>query len=393
MIMKRPFTIPIPIANKEIKRIINSGVKRIFQLCGYSGLIVIGLYSLALQSCSTDAAKNTPEAKFTLSDSLYHTLEIDTVRECQVENSITLNGKITFNQDNVVQLFPMVSGKISDIRVMLGDYVRKGQVLAVIRSSEMAGYNSNLVNAQTGLEVAKKELDATSDMYKSGLSSQKDYLSAQAAYQQAVAELARIKEVIQINGGGAQGNYIVKTPIDGFVVEKNVTNNMDIRGDNATDLFTISDLKNIWVIANVYESNIADVNLGDSVNITTLSYPDKIFRGKVDKILNVLDPVNKVMKVRIVLPNPGYLLKPEMFASVTVTHPENQQMLCISSKALVFDNSQNYVLIFHSKDNIAVRPVTVAKSGAGKAYISSGLQEGDRVIASNELLIYQALKD
>ncbi len=368
-------------------------MKRFFHLYSFGGLIASILCMLVLQGCGPNAAKSTEAAKFVLSDSLYHTLEMDTVKNCRVENSITLNGKVSFNQDNVVQLFPMVSGKISDIRVMLGDYVRKGQVLAVIRSSEMAGYNSNLINAQTGLEVAKKGLDATSDMYKSGLASQKDYLSAQAAYQQAVAELARIKEVIQINGGGTQGNYIVKTPIDGFVVEKNVTNNMDIRGDNTTDLFTISDLKNIWVIANVYESNISEVNLGDSVNITTLSYPDKTFRGKVDKILNVLDPVNKVMKVRIVLPNPGYLLKPEMFASVTVTHPEHQEMLCIPSKALVFDNSQNYVLIFHSKDNVVVRPVTVAKSGAGKAYISSGLQAGDQVIASNELLIYQALKD
>ena len=91
---------------------------------------------------------------------------------------------------------------------------------------------------------------------------------------------------------------------------------MSIRADNATNLFTIADLKNVWVIANVYESNIGLVHLNDNVNVTTLAYPDKSFKGKVDKIMNVLDPVNKVMKVSIVLPNPGYLLKPEMFAKV-----------------------------------------------------------------------------
>ena len=82
-----------------------------------------------------------------------------------------------------------------------------------------------------------------------------------------------------------------------------------IRSDNSTGLFTISDLKNVWVMANVYESNISFVKMGDSVNITTLSYPGKIFRGKIDKIMNVLDPSNKVMKLRIVLANPGYLVK------------------------------------------------------------------------------------
>src|SRR5664279_6595542 len=114
------------------------------------------------------------------------------------------------------------------------------------------------------------------------------------------------------------GEYIVRSPIDGFVVERQVNNNMMIRSDNATALFTISDLKNVWVMANVYESNITAVRMGDSVNITTLSYPGKIFRGKIDRIMNVLDPSNKVMKLRIVLGNPGYLLKPEMFASVVV---------------------------------------------------------------------------
>ena len=120
---------------------------------------------------------------------------------------------------------------------------------------------------------------------------------------------------------------------------------MMIRSDNATGLFTISDLKNVWVMANVYESNISFVKMGDSVNITTLSYPGKIFRGKIDKIMNVLDPSNKVMKLRIVLRNPDYLLKPEMFASVVVNTTENKKMLSIPARTLIFDHSQYYVLV------------------------------------------------
>jgi cobalt-zinc-cadmium efflux system membrane fusion protein len=106
---------------------------------------------------------------------------------------------------------------------------------------------------------------------------------------------------------------------------------------------------------------------------------------------NVLDPVNKVMTVRVALPNPGYLLKPGMFASVTVLHPENTEMLCIPSSAVIFDHSQHYVLVYKNRKDVVITPVQIVKTTRNLAYISSGLQEGDKVIASQTLLIYAAL--
>jgi cobalt-zinc-cadmium efflux system membrane fusion protein len=306
-------------------------------------------------------------------------------------NAITLTGKVGFNEDNVVKIYPMVSGNIEDVKVLLGDYVQAGQVLAIVKSSEMAGYSNDLVSAETNLTVAKKNVDATQDMFNSGLASQKDLLATQAAYEQAQSELNRIKSVLKINGGGTQGNYIIKAPISGFIVEKNITNNTTIRTDNSNNLFTISDLKNVWVIANVYESNISKVHLGDKVDVTTLSYPGKVFSGKIDKILNVLDPTNKVMKVRVVLSNPDYQLKPEMFASVTVTTKEGSQAICIPSKALIFDNSQHYVLIYKGKSDVQIKPVDVLSSIGDKTFISTGVQPGDIIIGSQALLIYDQL--
>jgi cobalt-zinc-cadmium efflux system membrane fusion protein len=274
---------------------------------------------------------------------------------------------------------------------MLGDYVKKGQPLAVIKSTEMAGFSNDYTLAKSNLALAKKSLDAANDMYKSGLASQRDQLAAQESYNQALSSLQKAQRVLNLNGGSLNGDYTVKAPIDGFIVEKQVNNNMVIRTDNSTGIFTISDLKNVWVIANVYESNIANVRTGDSVQVTTLSYPGKIFHGKVDKILNVLDPANKVMKIRIVLPNPGYLLKPEMFASVLVRNTENRVMVSIPSSALIFDHSQYYVLIYKSPSDISIRPVQVMNTVGGRSFISSGLSEGEKLIGSQALLIYQEL--
>jgi cobalt-zinc-cadmium efflux system membrane fusion protein len=360
-----------------------------------TSLCLVGFLAIStfiLQGCNSEADKKTAEKQqYVIPDSLFKTLEIDTVKNCQVIDAITLTGKVAFNDDNVVKIYPMVSGNIQGIKVMLGDYVHQGDILATIRSSEMAGLSSDLTNAETNLRVAKKNLDATQDMTNSGLSSQKDLLSAQAGYAQAKSELARVNEVLKINGGNTQGSYIIRAPINGFVVEKLVTNSMLIRADNSTNLFTISDLKTVWVMANVYESNIGDVHLNDNVDITTLSYPGKVFSGKVDKILNILDPTNKVMKVRIVLPNNDYALKPEMFTNVTVTSRENKHTLCIPSTALVFDHSQYYALVYKSAADVRIVPVEVVNTVDGKSYISSGLTEGDIIIGSQVILIYDAL--
>ena len=357
-------------------------------------LLLITCVVLTAQSCYKNAEAGTNEtAKYILPDSLAKTLIFDSVQTCKLTNTITLSGKVSFNDDNVIKIYPMVSGVIQNIKVMLGDYVQKGQVLGVIKSSEMAGFSNDLVNAETNLRVAQKNLDATQDMFQSGLASQKELLAADAAKEQAQSELNRVKRVLHINGGNINGDYVVKSPISGFVVEKLATNNQTIRQDNSSNLFTISDLNNVWVIANVYESNIGKVHVNDEVEVSTLSYSDKVFRGKVDKIMNVLDPTNKVMKVRVVLPNPGYLLKPEMFANVKVTNQENKEALCVASSAVVFDHSQNYVLVYRSNSDIKIVPVQVINTVDSRTFVTGEIKPGDKVISSQTILIYDALNN
>lgn len=212
-------------------------------------------------------------------------------------------------------------------------------------------------------------------------------------YKQAEAQLERSQKVLSINGGNTTGDFIMRSPLSGFIVEKQVNNNMAIRNDNSNNLFTISDLKNVWIVANVYESNISQVHLGDQAQVTTLSYPGRIFHGKVDKILNVLDPTNKVMKIRVVLSNEDYALKPEMFASVNVMNQKDSNALCIPSSALIFDQSQYFILLYKSPSDVTITPVQVISANGDKSYISGNVTEGSRVVASNAILIYQAMND
>lgn len=365
-----------------------------FILPNYSIFMLVSILLLIETGCSTEPnKKSTGRVEYIIPDSINKKLIIDTVNNCQLIDAITLNGTVDFDQDHQVNIYPLVSGNIQDLKVQVGDYVSAGQVLAIVKSSEMAGYSSNLINAEANLRVAKKNLDAQKDLFASGLASQLDITSAEANYDQAIAQLQMVNRILKINGNNTNGDYIIKAPISGFIVQKNITNNTAIRSDNATSLFTISDLKNVWIQANVYESNISKVHLGDDVSITTVSYPNKIFKGKIDKILNVLDPTNKVMKVRIILSNDNYLLKPQMFTRVVVTNKENRQSLCIPNKGLIFDHSENFVLVYKGNGIAEIRHVHLINTINDKTYLLDGVNVGEKIVGSDALLIYDALNN
>lgn len=361
-------------------------------LRGLAICVCVIVFAIFFQACESNEAKTPAEKeKYAIPDSVLKRLKIDTVKEAPLLNSVTLTGKVGFDEEHVVPVYSLVSGTVQDIKVALGDYVKAGQVLAVVKSLEMAGYSSDLINAQSNLRIAETNLQKVKDMYKSGLASRTDSLAAEVGVQQAVAGLDKVNRVLKINGGNTQGDYVVRAAISGFIVQKMATNNMTIRGDNSTSLFTISDLQNVWVQANVYESNISLIHLGDNVDVTTLAYPGRIFKGKVNKVMNVLDPSSKVMKLRVVLPNPSYALKPEMYASIRVNNAAGGQTLSVPSEAVIFDHSQYYVLIYNSRSDVQIRPVTVINTVDNRTFIQSGLKEGEKVICSDALLIYGAL--
>lgn len=368
-------------------------MKKVQQLLVWRlGLIV--MLMVLLGSCHSDdnASKNRRET-YVLPDSLMKTIVIDTVKTTVLTRSIKFNGIVDFNPDKVANIFPLVSGNVQDIKVMLGDYVKADQVLGVVKSSEIANYNANLINAETNVHLTDRLLQQQKELAKSGLASQVDVTNAEVAYQQALAAKVAAEKILSINGNNKQGEFPIKSPIAGFVVQKNVNNGMSIRTDNGNNLFTISDLKEVWVQANVYEANIEKVHNGDAVEVTTISYPDKIFKGKISKLMNVLDPTNRVMKMRVVLNNNDYKLKPQMFATVTVNNSENRDAICISSGSLIFDHSQYYVIVYKNQKDVQIRPVDIISINGNNVFIKSGVEPGDLLIGSQALQVYGALNN
>ncbi|AFD09385.1 efflux RND transporter periplasmic adaptor subunit [Solitalea canadensis] len=360
--------------------------------CFHPVLIGSGMMILLFVGCSNDQPKAIKEEKFIVTDTLLSSLLIDTVKSSNSTSEITLTGKIVPDEDKMVKIYPMVSGLVQDVHVHSGDVVGKGQLLATMRSAEVAGYAKEAISSEAELKTSLREMQVTEDLYNSGMASQRDLEVAKANYEKAKAEDRRSKAVLHINPSKGDLNYMVKSPISGFVIEKKVTNNMQVRTDNAENMFAIADLSSMWALVNVYESDISKVKAGDNVKITTLSYPDKVFSGKIDKVYNTIDPENKVVKARVKINNPDLILKPEMFANVEISSVGDDTMPVIDTQCLIFDNNQYYVLVIEGKEKVKIKPVTIARKTENKAYIRSGVKSGDHLIASRQVFIYESLK-
>ncbi|WP_295767408.1 efflux RND transporter periplasmic adaptor subunit [uncultured Mucilaginibacter sp.] len=362
-----------------------------------SRIIYVAMAAITVLTACEEKKTGTMENKqVCISDSLARMITIDTARESAMKNELKLSGEVSFDENSVVKVFPFASGQVMNVNVSLGDKVNKGQTLAVIRSADVAGNYSDLTSAKADLAISQRALQQAEYLYKNGISSERDYTEAKENYTKAIAANRKVQEQIAINGGGntnAAGTLIVKAPRSGYIVEKNISAGNYIRPDNGSSMFTISDMKDVWVNANVFETDIAKVKVGYAAQVTTLAYPDKQFTGKVDNVGSVLDPDSKVLNVRIVLPNPDRLLKPEMFTNVLVTNAEASQAVSITNDAVIFDSGKNYVVVYNSKCDLQVREVNVIKTLDNVAYLSSGLKPGDKVISKNQLLLYNALTE
>lgn len=347
-------------------------------------------FSALVLSCKKKPAEDEP-TKVTISDTFAKYISTDTVKVAQVENELALTGKITFDENQVARIYPLTGGIIQNMKAQLGDYVKKGQVLASLKSIEVTDYSNQLVTAQSNFNMATKNAESAKKLYNEGLASEKEVSAANDELNKAKGELDRIKGIMNLLGGDNNQTLYIKAPASGYIVEKNCSENMQFRSDEPNPLFTIANLDKVYVVANVFESDIAKIKLGDNAKITVLSYPDEIFQGKIDKIYNVIDPETKVMNVRICLNNQKLLLKPEMFANVVLHYSENMKMNYVPSSSLIFDKNRNWVVVYHSKDSVEARQVDVYKSFDKNTYISNGLNENEKIISKNALLLYDAL--
>lgn len=355
-------------------------------------LIIVTILTFSLTSCKTKPQEEK-EAAFELSDTMLKHCEFTVAKFQDVKNELKLFGKVTADNSKMAHIYPITGGIVARINVELGDYVTQGQLLAVVKSSEVADFQRQLLDAKTDVALAEKNLQVAKDLYNGKLNSEKDVNASEKELEKAKAELERINEVYSIYHLKQGSEYRITAPISGFIINKDITQNEELRSDRTEEVFSIAQIDDVWILANVNETNISKVALGYEADVQTISYQDKIFKGKVDKIFNVIDPDTKAMKILIKIDNPDLLLKPEMNVTVTLKYNENKKLIAVPSSSIIFDKSKNWVMVFKDPKHIETRLVDVYSSIGNVTYLSKGVNESEKVFSKNGLLIYDALND
>lgn len=311
----------------------------------------------------------------------------------KTKEKIHLTGKIEPNPERVVHFASLVDGLISQTHFSEGDFVEEGQVLVELRSSELAELYAQQRIIRSQIEVAEHDLKAAEARFEDGIASRKELTDARSGLLILKAEKEKIDAKLNFfSASEERGVFEIKAPQTGIVTAKNIVSGETVSaGDDV--LFTISDLSTVWVMVNVFATHVKHIQKGMEVKISTLSYPDELFDGKIDYISQVLDEESRALKARVIMTNPDLLLKPGMLVDVDVVRVGEDLQLMIPTQSMVFDNNEHYVVVYHDDCDLEYRKVEVESSLNGESFISAGLNEDDQIISKNQLLIYEQLKN
>jgi cobalt-zinc-cadmium efflux system membrane fusion protein len=360
-------------------------------------LFVAVLFLAACSGTETveTVTEKSPVTSIKVSDEALKNVTIAAADSLMDYSKFNTVGEISFDEDNVVRIFPIVSGSVEKVYVSLGDYVKGGQKLATILSTDVIVFQKEYSMAKFNLEVAEKGFERTKELFKSNIASTKDYTEAENNYKNALAEYREKEKKLELYGASNKQDAVFElyAPKSGFIVERNVNEGQQIRTDNDAAMFTISDLKTIWVWANIYESDLSKVNVGDTMEVTALAYPDVPYKGIVSKINTMLDHDSRIVKIRTELNNENALLKPEMFASVTMVSSVGNKVLALPTASIVTESNRNYVMKQLGKNEFTKVEVTVGKTINEYTEIVRGVSSGDKVAREYALFIMAAFNN
>jgi cobalt-zinc-cadmium efflux system membrane fusion protein len=310
---------------------------------------------------------------------------------------LSVNGVVAPDVSRTVPVNTMSSGRVVDVRVRLGDFVHKGQTLLTLTSPDLSAAISDYRKAVADEVLAHRQLERAQLLYDHGALAQKDLQVAEDAEDKAKVDVQATAERIRILGGDINRMtpiIEVLAPVSGTIVEQNVTTAAGVKSlDNAPNLFTIADLSHVWMLCDVYENNLAQVHLGDRAQVQLNAYPERRLEGRISNISSLLDPNTRTAKVRIDLPNPAGLMKPNMFGTVRFVSQGEVARLAVPAAAVLRLQDRDWVFV-KLNDRQFRRTEVQALPAVNDGYqvIVSGVNAGAQV-AANALQFSRAVEN
>jgi membrane fusion protein, heavy metal efflux system len=363
---------------------------------GLTLILMVMAVSFATSGCKSDkdvvAAEAPPPAKVVSGvDVSFLAVEhperypIVAATEYQAPSQLSVTGSVFPDIARTVPVISLASGRIVDIRARLGDTVKKGQILLRVRSDDISGGFDAYRKAISDELLARKQLDRAKLLYEHGAIALGDLEVAQDTEDDAKTTLDTATEHLHLLGSDPndpKGLVDITAPVSGVITDQEVTNGASVQAYSTPNPFTISDLTTVWIVCDVYESDMAHVRVGEPAEIKLNAYPDKVLKGTISNVGAILDPNVRSAKVRIEVANPGGMMRPGMFGTATLFGKEKQNYAAVPASAIVHLHDRDWVFIPVEEKFKRIEVVSGEQLPNGMQVIRSGVRPGEQVVTN-----------
>jgi len=343
-------------------------------------------------------------------------ISTDPVKQGFVTVDRKATGKVGFNEDRLTPVFTPYSGRVSELLANKGDAVKAGQPLVVLESADyvaaqndLASARSDVAKAEIGLKSAEVAAERARSLHNQEAISTKDLQQAEADLaraqdekRRAVATLQGVQNRILLFGKDPEEldtlrdhvdrRVVLRAPISGIIVERKIGPGQYVKPDLPDPLFLISDLTTLWVIADVYESDLAAIRFNMPVEVSVAAYSDRVFPARISFINPTVDPATRTVRVRCLVPNSDGLLKPEMFATIKISAAEQQRAPVVPADAIVLDGDAPVVFVAEGPGRFHSRRIHVGHEVERDAFVVDSGLRADEVVATRGALLLNELR-
>jgi len=320
-------------------------------------------------------------------------LKFAPVTEVDATNVADLTGTIEFDEERTARLNALVDGRVAELLVHVGDRVDADQPLIAIESAEVKTAEADYVRAEADLRLARRAAERAERLRAARAIAEKDYQQATEEARKADADFERAQteiERLRVSPGERASRYLLRAPFAGTVVERKALVGMEASAAGAEPLVVVSDLSRVRVLLRLPERQLPLVRPGQTVAVRVEAYATD-FPGEIATIGDVVDEATRTVPVRCTVPNPDRLLKPAMYARVTLEAAPGLRLVVVPTSALLSDGDRFRVLVRSGAGAIESRQVEVGAELGGQVQVYSGLHVGEEVVTEGALFAARQL--
>lgn len=353
----------------------------------FAGLVALGL----LAGCSSSADENsaTPAiANVRLTKAQLAHIQLYTVQPVGYRQTVKAPGTVDFDNDQATSVVSPFTGPVTRIFVALGQHVSKGQPLAMVASADVANAVATYRKAAVASANARRIATADRDLAAHNGISEREAAQAQTDAASAEADrVAAAQALASLGAGPGSGlNGIIRAPVSGVIADKTVTPGQLMQAGSST-AFTVANLSQVWVLAQVAPDDLSQVGFHDAAMIDPGNGTGP-FHGTVENIGATVDPNTRAIVARIVAPNPGGLLKKQMYVDVSIESGRVSTGLLVPVSAVLHDDENlPFVYVALPEGSFARRHVTLGYRDSRNEDVTSGLSAGDRIVSNGALFL------